>query len=467
VSIPDRGTRTRALALRTLLLGVIGAQLLAAACSNDLEPARPLLAIAAGDGQHALPGTELPEPIVVALHDASQRPLVGMRVTWTPQPGTADVIAPVSDVTDANGDASAHWRLDATPGTHTILVTADGGATARVSAFADTHPESQVTPLPLVTYDGSGQAVHPDFARVPAAWNGDPFRLVATPYPGGNASYENPSLYTGSTVAAWAVPTGIQNPLEQPQGGSYLSDPDVLYDPDLGELRIYYRRVTSQNEIWMIRSSDGVKWSLPVLTVRATNHMIISPTIVRRSSTDWSMWSVNAGIIGCGASSTTVELRRSADGVAWSDPVKTALKDPDGWPWHIDVEWIASRSEYWAVYPVKQSGSCTTDRLRFATSADGVHWASYPSPLLMKGASDELRDIVYRSTIDFDGTSGVVSIWYSGAKYDGGTYNWHLAWEQTSVDALFARVGAAAHVAAGAATPDATKLPELTNETAP
>ena len=467
MSIPDRGTRTRALALRTLLLGVIGAQLLAAACSNDLEPSRPLLAIAAGDGQHALPGTELPEPIVVALHDASQRPLVGMRVTWTPQPGTADVIAPVSDVTDANGDASAHWRLDATPGTHTILVTADGGATARVSAFADTHPESQVTPLPLVTYDGSGQAVHPDFARVPAAWNGDPFRLVATPYPGGNASYENPSLYTGSTVAAWAVPTGIQNPLEQPQGGSYLSDPDVLYDPDLGELRIYYRRVTSQNEIWMIRSSDGVKWSLPVLTVRATNHMIISPTIVRRSSTDWSMWSVNAGIIGCGASSTTVELRRSADGVAWSDPVKTTLKDPDGWPWHIDVEWIASRSEYWAVYPVKQSGSCTTDRLRFATSADGVHWASYPSPLLMKGASDELRDIVYRSTIDFDGTSGVVSIWYSGAKYDGGTYNWHLAWEQTSVDALFARVGAAAHVAAGAATPDATKLPELTNETAP
>jgi len=453
--------------VRALSLGVIGAQLLAVACSNDLEPARPLLAIAAGDGQHALPGTELPELIVVALRDASQRPLVGIRVTWTPQPGTADVIAPVADVTDANGDASAHWQLDATPGTHTILVTADGGATARASAFADTHPESQVTPLPLVTYDGSGQAVHPDFARLPATWNGDPFRLVATPYPGGNASYENPSLYTGSTGAEWAVPSGIQNPLEQPQGGSYLSDPDMLYDADLGEIRMYYRRVTSQNEIWMIRSSDGVKWSVPVLTVHAANHMLVSPTVVRRSSTDWLMWSVNSGVVGCGASSTTVELRRSADGLRWSDPVKTILKDPDGSPWHIDVEWIPSRNEYWAVYPVKQSGSCTTDRLRFATSADGLHWATFPSPLLMKGASDDLRDIVYRSTIDFDATTGVVSIWYSGAKYDRGTYNWHLAWEQTSADALFARVGAATPVAARAARPDAPKLPELTNETAP
>ena len=54
-----------------------------------------------------------------------------------------------------------------------------------------------------MTYDGSGQAVHPAFVRLPAAWNGDPFRLVATPYPGGNASYENPSLYTGSVASRW------------------------------------------------------------------------------------------------------------------------------------------------------------------------------------------------------------------------------------------------------------------------
>ncbi|MEO8879466.1 MAG: hypothetical protein ABI446_03640 [Gemmatimonadaceae bacterium] len=76
----------------------------------------------------------------------------------------------------------------------------------------------------------------------------------------------------------------MTNPLETPRGGSYLSDPDMVYDPDKDQLRIYYRRVTNENEIWMIRSSDGVVWSAPALTVHAPNHMIVSPTIVRRSA---------------------------------------------------------------------------------------------------------------------------------------------------------------------------------------
>lgn len=441
--------------------------LFAGACSDDIGPVRSSIAIAAGNGQRALAGTELPELIVVELRDASQRPLVGVHVTWSPQPGVADVIVPVSAVTDASGDASAHWQLDDTPGPHTITVAADGGAAAQASAFADPSPPSQVQPLLVVTYDGSGQAVHPDFVRLPATWSGDPFRLVATPYPGGNAAYENPSLFSGSTGTSWLVPPGIRNPLEKPSGSSYLSDPDMVYDPDLAELRIYYRRVTNENEIWMIRSTDGVTWGAPVLTVHAANHMIVSPTIVRRAAGDWLMWSVNAGTIGCGASSTAVQLRRSSDGVAWSDPATTTLADPDGSPWHIDVEWIPSRNEFWAVYPVKQSGSCTTDRLRFATSADGVHWSSYPSPLLMRGASDGLRDVVYRSTIDFDATTGVVSVWYSGAKYENGGYSWHLAWERMQSDALFARVAAPMSVAARSAITQSAKPPALTNETAP
>jgi hypothetical protein len=412
-------------------------------------------------------GMELPDPVVVELRDASQRPLVGVHVTWQAVSAAGDVIVPESEITDANGNARARWQLDATPGTHTLVVTADGGASARASAYADARPVTNVSALPLVTYDGSGQAVHPDFVRLPSAWSGDPFRLVATPYPGGNASYENPSLYTGSTLTSWVVPAGVVNPLEKPEGSSYLSDPDMSYDPDAGELRIYYRRVTSQNEIWMIRSSTGIVWTAPVLIVSAANHFIVSPAIVRRSATEWLMWSVNSGIIGCGASTTSVELRRSSDGVSWSAPEKATLSDADGFPWHIDVEWIPSRSEYWAVYPVKVAGGCTTDRLRFATSADGVHWTTYPAPLLLKGASDELRDVVYRSTLDYDASSGVVTLWYSGAKFDDGGYRWHLAWERLPASELFARVRAPVSAAARIATRAANQLPELTNETAP
>jgi hypothetical protein len=437
------------------------------ACRDDTGPPRPLLAVSAGDGQHAFAGTELPDPVVVELRDASQRPLVGVHVMWMAETGAGDVILPESGTTDANGGARARWQLDATTGTHTLVVTADNGATARASAYADARPVTNVEPLPLVTYDGSGQAVHPDFARTPTAWNGNPFRLVATPYPGGDATYENPSLYAGSTLTSWVVPEGVVNPLERPMGGSYLSDPDMLFDPDASELRIYYRRVTSHNEIWMIRSANGVNWSAPVLSVSAANHFIVSPTIVRRSATEWLLWSVNSGALGCGASSTSVELRRSVDGVSWSDPERATISDPDGYPWHIDVEWIPSRNEYWAVYPVKVPGGCTTDRLRFATSADGLHWTTYPSPVLLKGASDDLKDVVYRSTVDYDATSGQVTLWYSGAKFDHGSYSWHLASERLSQSGLFARVNNGVNAAARSEVREQPNVPQLTNETAP
>jgi hypothetical protein len=446
---------------------VIAAMALASvACGDQTGPARPLLAVAAGDGQHAAAGTELTEPLVVELTDARHQPVAGARVTWSAEDGAGDVIRPETQTTDASGNVRARWQLDGSTGTHKLLIAAEGGATAHASAFADASPVGNVHSMSIVTYDGSGQAVHPDFARVPTTWNGDPFRLVATPYPGGNASYENPSIYTGSTGSAWAVPHGVQNPLEHPAAGSYLSDPDAVYDPDAGELRIYYRRVTGENEIWMVRSSDGVVWSAPVLTVHALNHLIVSPTIVRRGANEWYMWSVNSGTIGCGASTTSVERRTSTDGVRWSEPRTATMSDPDGSPWHIDVEWIPSRGEYWAVYPVKMSGGCTTDRLRFATSADGLRWTTYPSPLLIKGASDDLRDIVYRSSIELDAASGVVTIWYSGASFVRGSYDWRLAWERITPDALLSRVNTPVTAAAQISKRGGT-LPQLTNESAP
>jgi len=465
-----RNSRARTIArARLSVVLTLAATLLIWACSDGTAPAEPapaLLQVSAGDGQHAPAGTELPQPVIVQVLDASQRPLVGVHITWTSQMGAGDVITPESETTDGDGNVRARWRLDASEGTHILVATADGGVTAHASAFADAQPPTNVHALPVVTYEGSGQAVHPDFVPLPSSWSGDPFRLVATPYPGGDAAYENPSLFTGSTGTDWAVPQGVSNPIEHPDIGGYLSDPDMLYDPDANELRIYYRRVTSQNEIWMTRSSNGIAWSAPVLTVSAPNHLIVSPTIVRRSATEWLMWSVNAGSIGCGSATTTVELRRSTDGIQWSDPHAASLSDPDGFPWHIDVEWIPSRGEYWAVYPVKAAGGCTTDRLRFATSADGLHWTSYPAPVLLRGASDELRDIVYRSTIDFDADAGVVTLWYSGAKYDHGIYSWHLAWERMSPAQLLARVSTTPSTALRSA-PSTPRLPPLTNETAP
>jgi hypothetical protein len=175
------------------------------------------------------------------------------------------------------------------------------------------------------------------------------------------------------------------------------------------------------------------------------------------------MWSVNAGSAGCTAPSTTIELRRSSDGVAWSAPQAVTVTGLTGWAWHLDVEWIPSRQEFWAVYPAKVAGGCTTAALYFARSTDGIHWTASPGPLLARGALAELQDVVYRSSLAYDADEDLVTIWYSGARHDAGAYRWHVAVEQLTSSELEARVAVARSSSAGAPS----DTPPLTNATAP
>jgi hypothetical protein len=186
------------------------------------------------------------------------------------------------------------------------------------------------------------------------------------------------------------------------------------------------------------------------------------------------MWSVNAGVDGCASVSTSVELRRSADGVHWSAPESVSLGQASGYAWHLDVRWIPARNEFWALYPMKTAGNCTTTAVYLATSPDGVEWRSYPTPLLERGVLPELRDVVYRSSLDYDAWSDSVDVWYSGARYsyDGKGFVWGMARERLTIPALLARVTAtdgAALLASSAAAmrTERSELPALTNATAP
>ena len=155
-----RNSRARTIArARLSVVLTLAATLLIWACSDGTAPAEPapaLLQVSAGDGQHAPAGTELPQRVIVQVLDASQRPLVGVHITWTSQMGAGDVITPESETTDGDGNVRARWRLDASEGTHILVATADGGVTAHASAFADAQPPTNVHALPVVTYEGSG-----------------------------------------------------------------------------------------------------------------------------------------------------------------------------------------------------------------------------------------------------------------------------------------------------------------------
>jgi hypothetical protein len=400
-------------------------------------PDPPALVPVAGDEQNAEGGAALPVPVTARLTEASGRPLAGERIVWAPADGGA--ADPPESVTDDAGLARTEWTLGPQSGVQAIQAATPAASGVRASFRAAAAPPltlGTIRTVAIKTFDGSGQVVHPDVARVPRAWALGRRYLAITPYPNGDAQRELPSIFVSGGAATWILPPDASNPVAIPPQG-YLSDPDVLFEPTTRELVLYYRSVTTENVIYRTTSQNGVRWTTPLPVVRAPNHALISPTVVRISATEWHMWSVNSGPGGCSAVTTDVEHRTSADGLNWSPPQGVTLGVPNLYGWHIDVEWIPDRKEYWALFNAKTAGDCATPGLYLATSADGVSWNTLPSPILQRGVIPEFKDVVYRSTLEYDGASDIVTLWYSGAAWTG-SWVWSAAVQRLRRADLFA-----------------------------
>jgi hypothetical protein len=349
--------------------------------------------------------------------------------------------------TDAEGRATAGFVLGPLAGPAVAMARVASGNTvtfaleARPDDGTSEIPLGEIRPLRIPTYDGSGQVVHPDHAATPSWAFGR--QLAITPYPAGNAGFEIPSLFSGRTGDDWLLAPGVPNPVVAPLKIGYLSDPDLLHLPETGELYLYYRAVTDRNIIYLVRSTNGTTWTAPELVVAVPNHELVSPAVVRRAPGDWWMWSVNAGVVGCSGESAELEVRRSIDGRTWGPPGRIALAHGTLTPWHVDVQWIPSRAEFWALYNVKQPGGCATSGLFLATSADGATWTAAPNPVLVKGRIPEFRDIVYRSTFEYRPASDDLLLWYSGARLTAGRWTWSAAVERRTRAELFTRTQAA------------------------
>ena len=276
-------------------------------------------------------------------------------------------------------------------------------------------PYDVFQPQLFATFEGSGETVHPDWALAPWVF---PQHLAITPYPNGNANYELPSLFGSHFGIEWSLAPGAPNPVVPPPPSGHMSDPDLVWNPESGEMWMYYRQAADRNIVWLVRSGDGIRWSTPVLAVSAPNHELISPSVVRRGPGDWWMWSVNGDREGCAAQTAWLEVRRSSNGINWGSPTVINLAHDGLYPWHVEVQWIPSKSEYWALYNAKQPGSCTTPALFLATSGDGVSFSPIRRPIVTRGQIPGFADIVYRSTFSYDPAADDLRLWVSGARFD-------------------------------------------------
>jgi len=432
--------------------------LVVAACQSDspagsARPPAPTgaaqVTVISGDRQQADPLDDLPEPVRFQVVDSAARGLAGVPVQFAVPIGGGSLDSNRA-VTDSTGVVQVLWTMGPLGGIQTLEAHVGtrllATATATTCDPSDCFPSenlssslSDATVLDLATYEGSGQAVHPSVVRGHRGTTG--FWLAITPYPGGNSLYENPSIFRSRDAHSWVSPLGVTNPIVNPDATGYLSDPSIVVD-SAQRLWMFYREVVNQqNVILVTRSGNGRKWEAPTTVVTAPSHQVVSPSVVRGApQAPWQMWSVNSGTPGCSAPVTTVERRTSPDGFNWSDPLTVELVQPGQSIWHIDVQWIPARAEYWALYNTYPVGtSCATNALYLARSPDGIRWTVYPSPIARAGVIAAFKDLVYKSTFMIDPRATRVTLWMSGASYLFNVgYDWRTATVATTVSDLLA-----------------------------
>ena len=295
---------------------------------------------------------------------------------------------------------------------------------------------AEVIPLhtmPVATYDNTGASTHPDFMRIGASWSGGACWLVYTPYSGSNGNLENPSLAKSSDCEHWKPAPGVRAPLFDKPATGYNSDPELLYDAAGGCLGVVFRQVTDVNNIVLSKSCDGLTWPAPRSLFSAPNHSAVSPTISAGPDGRNRVWYVDAGPAGCSSISNVVKMRlaqatgsSSLDSVRFGPEVATDLAQPGYAVWHIKIRYIAEKNMYLAMYaafPVTSSiGNCATNDLFVATSTDGLHWQTYPVPLLNKLDRRFSFATLYRASFTYNATTDNLRTIVSGLEMDWGQY---------------------------------------------
>ena len=93
---------------------------------------------------------------------------------------------------------------------------------------------------------------------------------------------------------------------------------------------------------------------------------------------------------------------------------------------------------FWALYNAKTDQGCTTPALYLAESSDGYAWTVVSQPVITKGVTATLQDIVYRSTFEYDPVSDALTFWISGARFERGRYHWGAVVERRHRASSFA-----------------------------
>ena len=264
----------------------------------------------------------------------------------------------------------------------------------------------QATP----TYDGSGQAIHPDVIYLASGFAGYKYWMATTPYPIQNDDYENPSLLASNDGISWVTPSGLANPLVAAPTCDHNNDADIIYNTNTNELWVYYQETRrssagcsslNKNYIKLIKVNSSLGVTSPVTLIEQdlnTSTLYLSPAVVQVDATHFYLWVTNT--------SGQVYLYESSDGLTWGNLQTVSLGDTS---WHLNVTYVPSKGQYWMLY-MPTSGSPT---LNWAVSTDRINWTSYKIKGVLMSSASGWDSVIYRGTAIYDAATDLLKIWYS------------------------------------------------------
>ncbi len=283
-------------------------------------------------------------------------------------------------------------------------------------------------PLDISTYDGSGQAVHPDVLHLPEGFLGSTYWMAMTPYAWGDDRLENPSLRVSSDGVRWVEPLGTPDPVvpapEQPS--RHNADPELAV---AGE-RLYLTYIEVDKDVRVTRllqasSIDARTWDGPA-ELRVAR-FLVSPTFAQRDD-QWHLWCVTESP---DAGRTRVELATGPNPGEMSGSTICEVRVPGHVVWHIDA--IATDEGFEmlvAAYP-RWANNSRTALFHFA-SKDGVRFRrTRARPVLRPIRRSWANRAIYRSTFVKCGTE--YRIWFSAASWD---WRWGIGMVEGPLDRL-------------------------------
>lgn len=258
-------------------------------------------------------------------------------------------------------------------------------------------------PLSFRSCINDTQNVHPKVLYFKDGFGGHKYWMAYTPFPWYIDYYENPCIAYSDDGYEWTNIEG--NPIDNPNGEGYDSDPHLVYIPETGILECWYRHVGKYGKppveevIHRRTSKDGIHWSEDELlygNYSGKYAQNLSPAILWDGQ-GYRIWSINK------ESDFKIEYHEMKENGELNLVREYELEfDVEGdstqyKPWHLDV--IKEKDSYVLLVMCKEKKGTGPRRwdLFMTVSKDNVVY-SRPK-LVLHGTKNGWDKQIYRSSI--------------------------------------------------------------------